>query len=291
MTGDPSGALMTIGSVSRATGIPTNTIRTWERRYGFPEPERTDSGQRVYRPEVVPHLRLVSEALEAGHRPRQVLSMDLTDLQALLGSANVPVISGPEEVPEVWKAAVFRLDGPALDSSLRQECARMGALRFIIERVGPFLSWVGQSWVDGEVEVHQEHFASDHVRAVLDSSWRSLAPVTRPSVVCATLPGEEHDLGVHMAAVAVASGGRRPLVLPGATPVLEIAASVEATGSKLVAISLSSNATSPDFKKNLVALRAALPDRVKIWVGGAGAPHGVEGVEVAGDLSRLARIA
>ena len=37
-----------IGALSRSTGIPINTLRTWERRYGVPAPERTDGGQRVY---------------------------------------------------------------------------------------------------------------------------------------------------------------------------------------------------------------------------------------------------
>jgi len=33
-------ARLTIGALSRATGIPVETLRTWESRYGFPEPER-----------------------------------------------------------------------------------------------------------------------------------------------------------------------------------------------------------------------------------------------------------
>ena len=291
MSAENNGALMTIGSVSRATGIPTNTIRTWERRYGFPEPERTETGQRVYRSDVVQHLRLVAEALESGHRARQVLTMALTDLQALLGAAQVPAESGPAEVPASWQKAVFELDGPALDSSLRQECARLGALRFVIERIAPFLVWVGETWENGELEVHQEHFASDHVRSVLDDSWRSLAPSVRPSVVCATLPGEEHDLGVHMTAVAVASGGRRPLVLPGPTPPVEIASAARATGAKVIAISLSEHADSESMGDLLDELVHALPEGAEVWVGGRGAPMNVPDVIIQTDLAQLARIA
>lgn len=287
---DSPNALMTIGSVSRATGIPTNTIRTWERRYGFPSPERTETGQRVYRTDVVAHLKLVAEALDAGHRPRQVLAMALEDLQALLGAAAAPVEIGPGEVPDLWKRAVHELDGPQLGSSMRQEAARLGALRFTIERVAPFLVWCGEAWASAEIEIHQEHFASDHVRSVLDESWRSIAPVVRPTVVCATLPGEEHDMGVYMAAVAVASGGRRPLVLPGSTPVDQIVSSVESTRARAVAISLSANSDGPEFGEMVRELRDALPEGVVLWCGGQGAPMGIGGVHVGDDLRQLTNL-
>ena len=64
---------MTIGAVSRATGIPVNTLRTWERRYKFPTAERSDGGQRLYSPEVIQHLNLINIALQKGFRPKQVM--------------------------------------------------------------------------------------------------------------------------------------------------------------------------------------------------------------------------
>ena len=288
MSDGSNGALMTIGSVARATGIPANTIRTWERRYGFPRPERTETGQRVYRTDVVRHLQLVSEALEAGHRPRQVLSMALNDLRALLTAAEPSSVVPEGMVPESWKTAVKALSGESLEASMRQDCARMGALRFIDDRVGPFLTWVGDEWHRGRLELHQEHFASDTVRLVLDQTWRSLAPAVPASVVCATLPGELHDLGVHLAAVAVASGGRRPLVLPGETPVADIVAAAAATASVVVAISLSVHAGNRDYLPMLNELRARLPDDTQLWVGGGGAPREVAGAVVSDDLARLA---
>ena len=36
-------AMLSIGAVAKATGIRVETLRTWERRYGFPRPERTGS--------------------------------------------------------------------------------------------------------------------------------------------------------------------------------------------------------------------------------------------------------
>ncbi len=36
-----------IGAVERATGIPANTIRVWERRYGLVNPARDETGTRL----------------------------------------------------------------------------------------------------------------------------------------------------------------------------------------------------------------------------------------------------
>ena len=41
-------ALFAIGTVERDTGIGRDTLRIWERRYGFPTPERNDKGERVF---------------------------------------------------------------------------------------------------------------------------------------------------------------------------------------------------------------------------------------------------
>lgn len=42
-------AVLSIGEISRRTGIPAAGLRNWEQRYGVPRPERSASGQRLYR--------------------------------------------------------------------------------------------------------------------------------------------------------------------------------------------------------------------------------------------------
>ena len=50
--GEPPGddpAVLSIGEVSRRTGIPVPGLRNWEQRYGLPRPERLPNGRRRYR--------------------------------------------------------------------------------------------------------------------------------------------------------------------------------------------------------------------------------------------------
>jgi DICT domain-containing protein len=48
---------LSIKEVAERTGLAAGTIRMWEQRYGFPEPERTDAGYRVYADDDVEALR------------------------------------------------------------------------------------------------------------------------------------------------------------------------------------------------------------------------------------------
>jgi DICT domain-containing protein len=54
--------LLSIGDVVRATGLTEATLRAWERRYDFPQPQREPSGHRRYAAgEVERILRVVAE--------------------------------------------------------------------------------------------------------------------------------------------------------------------------------------------------------------------------------------
>ncbi|HEY6509415.1 MAG TPA: MerR family transcriptional regulator, partial [Vicinamibacterales bacterium] len=75
---------LTIGALSRATRIPVETLRTWERRYLSPTPIRKPSGHRLYPVGAVEHLRRVARLLERGHRPGELLRMSNKELDTLL---------------------------------------------------------------------------------------------------------------------------------------------------------------------------------------------------------------
>ena len=62
----------TIGEVSRLSGLPSNTIRTWERRYAVTRPTRTPGGQRIYALNDVERLRLIALLLDQGASIREL---------------------------------------------------------------------------------------------------------------------------------------------------------------------------------------------------------------------------
>ena len=72
-----------IGMVERDTGIGRDTLRIWERRYGFPEPQRNDKGERIYPEKQVRRLQRIRRLLDQGLRPGKLLALNEQDLDNL----------------------------------------------------------------------------------------------------------------------------------------------------------------------------------------------------------------
>ena len=60
-------ARLTIATVSDLLDIPIPTIRSWERRYGFPTPARTQGKHRRYSVAEADQLRLLRDEIARGH--------------------------------------------------------------------------------------------------------------------------------------------------------------------------------------------------------------------------------
>lgn len=81
--------LLSIGAMSRETGIHVSTIRMWEARYGALEPVRTEGGARRYTTTDLERLRLIKLLIDRGHKPSALATLDLDQLHAeLFGPSN-----------------------------------------------------------------------------------------------------------------------------------------------------------------------------------------------------------
>jgi MerR family transcriptional regulator, light-induced transcriptional regulator len=221
-----AGGKLSIGALSRATGIPVETLRTWEARYGFPVPERKPSGHRVYSLTSVPRLRRIAEALSQGHRAGDVVAATDEAIAALLSataapaSGSRPLAVEPSESRSHILHAVEGFDTDRLTRILLQEWARLGPLDFLTSRLGPLIREVGDAWEAGRLEIRHEHFFSERVGDLLRSLRLPFEErAAGPLVVCSSLPGEQHALGLQMAALVLAVASiSTPAPWPSACP-------------------------------------------------------------------------
>ena len=198
-----SPGLLSIGALSASTGIPADTIRTWERRYGFPAAERRPSGHRVYPVSTVPRLRRMAQALTQGHRPAQVLTASESDLESLLAAglrpaAEMPVASPPERSAEMGTISAAGEQSPLLDATrafnadwlkrrFQQEWVRRGPMAFLQQCAAPYLQAVGTAWAEGSLDIRHEHFGSSLLGDFLRGARAPLEDrATGPLIVLAT---------------------------------------------------------------------------------------------------------
>ena len=72
----------TIATVERETGLSKDSLRVWERRYGFPRPKRDSNGERVYPADQVERLRMISRLIDGGFRPGKIVNAPMSELIA-----------------------------------------------------------------------------------------------------------------------------------------------------------------------------------------------------------------
>ncbi|RAL21003.1 hypothetical protein DL240_15140 [Lujinxingia litoralis] len=282
-------ATLNIGALSTATGVPVETIRTWERRYGFPSSRRNEAGHRIYDLETIEQMRLITAVLAVGYRPSQLQGRTCQELEELLARSapEAPVSEAPaaplgddnEGWLERWLQAVGQLDRERLEGLMRMGWSRLNALDFVEERVGPFLVALGEAWASGRLSVLHEHFASECVRDFLVAAWRPLSDLARGhTVVLATLSGERHCLGLHMAALIAAVANQRVIFLGTDAPAEDIAGAARQAEARGVALSMSQYADPESSRAYLERLRGLVEPTIDIIVGGTGAPDDIRGV-------------
>jgi methanogenic corrinoid protein MtbC1 len=292
------GAMLSIGALSRATAIPATTLRTWERRYGYPAAQRKPSGHRLYPSTTVPRLRLIAAALASGHRAAEVLTATDAALHEMLQSlpeapppgAGAFPIAAPGVDGNDLVDAVRRFDGPLLTRLLSHAWTRLGPLRFCRESIGPLLVEIGARWATGRLDVQHEHFAAERLTDVLRSLRLPYEDrASGPLVVLVTLPGELHGLGLQMAGLLLAIAGYRSTLLGTDVPTDQIAQAARSMHAHAVAVSISEASNPRRTRPRLTTLRAALPRRTTVLAGGSGAPAlpPGSGITVMRDLAEL----
>ena len=274
-------ATLSIGALAQATSVPVNTLRTWERRHGFPRSVRLPSGHRRFYSDQIVLVRWIIRALEAGYRPSALEDLEVEAIRAMVTATKPHQVQrspGEEVCLDRWFEQVSNLDTAGLKASMTQVWSRVGAIAFLSTYVSSFLDQVGQGWADGRFSIAQEHAASAALSDFLAARWRELLEgATGPSVVLGTLPGELHSLGLQQAAVVVAMRGVRVHFVGANTPVEELAGAAKALDAHGVIVSVSVAASPGRTRTLLDELRGLLPDRVELLVGGRGAPDDIDG--------------
>jgi len=193
-----------IAAVERETGFSKDTLRVWERRYGFPQPTRGAHGERAYPLEQVGLLRRIRRLMDGGARPGKIfaLGVETFEAQARIEESGLPQASGPElELLKAHRSADLR-------AVLEQAALRDGLYRFVTETAAPLTQRVGEAWSRGELQVYEEHLFCEQLQAVLRGAIARLAGAgSSPRVLLSTLTGEQHGLGLLMAQAVSALDG------------------------------------------------------------------------------------
>lgn len=259
-----AGGYIRIGELSRRTGVSPELLRAWERRYGLFEPDRSPGRFRLYDDADVNRVaamrREIADGLSTAEAARRVLgtSADTWSAPPDLGAT----IDGPMRD---LRTALEAFDDPSAHAAIDRLVASLSLESFLREVVLPLLHAIGEGWERGEITIAQEHFASNLVRGRLMALGRGWGRGTGRHALLAAPPGEQHDLGLVVLALALRDRGWRVTFLGADTPIATIADTVLRVAPEVVVLAMLKQ---PDVtSRDLLELRS----RGRVVISGSGA--------------------
>jgi DNA-binding transcriptional MerR regulator len=275
----PGEKLYTIGTVSKLTGVGAITLRAWERRYGLIRPVRKESGHRLYTRQHIDQINRITALTQRGMRISQIrpemLESDAADAQ-----------SGPDA--DKWKdylnsmmAAIISYDEERLEE-IYNEALSMYPIGMVTRRLlTPLLVELGLRWEGGEGNIAEEHFFAFYLRNKLGARYHHRGRGNRgPLILVAGLPGEHHEIGLLLFALAAHESGYRVLPLGANMPLRDLSA---VASKKHCAAIVLSGAIEPSKK----TLDHDLPDLVgvseaPVLIGGLSSVYACDAIARAG---------
>lgn len=267
-----------IGVVVRKTGLSDHVIRAWERRYEAVIPTRSDGNQRLYSDEDIARLQLLSKAVEQGARIGLIAKMSRAALKEMLGGRRTTTKVGAGTSGDDYQ---LRIDTALsiIESSLALELQQeLGSwlvqygITPVIESLIPSLMFeIGERWREGRLRIHNEHLATEAVRGFLGKALDGMGtPAGDRVVITATPPGETHDIGALLCALAAAAEGLEVVHLGADVPFPEIIHLSHKISAMVVMISIIFPGKEPRLVDGLRSLREMVPPDTYILIGGRG---------------------
>lgn len=283
----PDQGLVPIRTVSSLTGVNSVTLRAWERRYDLIKPIRTPKGHRLYTMADVELLNRVVALLNNGMaigQARQVLDASKSDPDS------APTAEAERDF-DPWRdyqsrllRATVEFDGDTLND-IYTEVLSLYPVDIATRRlIVPLLRELGERWARGAGSIAEEHFFSMFLRNKLGARFHHLArnPLG-PKLLAACLPGEHHEVGLLLFALAALDRNYRVVLLGPNTPLAELPPVVERAAIQAVVLSGSTEVGPKMVEDDLPRLCRSLA--IPVFVGGQIAGRHADALAGAGAIT------
>ncbi len=143
--------------------------------------------------------------------------------------------------------------------------------------IAPAMVEIGDRWARGEIDVADEHLATDITLRMITLQREAFRVARRRStatVLLAGLAGERHSLGLEMAASALAHGGFDVRMLGADVPGDALAAAVARIRPAVLGLTAATPETAEGARAAVILAREVKPS-LAVVVGGAAGAHAV----------------
>jgi len=273
--------LYPIRTIATLTGVNPITLRAWERRYGLITPTRTESGHRLYSRADIDTIHRVVALLDKGIAIGQV-----RHALAQPGSAATARPSAEQSAPwDDYRArlitAISQFDEERLETIYNEVHSIYPADLVTRKVLLPLLEELGTRWESTEGSVAEEHFFGVYLRNKLGARFHHRhRHSTGPRLLAACLPGEQHEVGLLLFALAANDAGFRLVLLGADMPLAELPHAARRAQCDAIVLS-GSVEPSPQLLTQALPVLAGQVD-IPVFVGGLTSVRHRDAIEAAG---------
>ncbi len=226
-------------AVSQMTGIRSELLRMWERRYGLFKPQRAGNRYREFDDEDVRLLIYLRDQIAAGRTIGELASEGREALlRRMVTTAEPDAQSVPDVVDDLLQAAC-QLDKRQLDVRLSELIACMPFLSLITTVLTPLMHRLGEAWTREEVSIASVQLVTELIRARLLAMLQATTPPHSAPVLMGACPaGEFHELGLLTFAYTMQQEGWHAYYLGANLPLAALREACERVQPALVALSM-----------------------------------------------------
>lgn len=235
-------------AVLKETGLPADTLRAWERRYGLPVPNRTAGGHRLYSQRDIETIKWLMKRQSEGLSISRAVDLwneqtasgaDPLSQSAQLAPATLIQYHPPQTTIDSlraqWIQACLEFSESAAEETLNQAFSMFPAELVCRDVLQQGLSEIGERWYQNSASAQQEHFASGLAMRRLDALLSATPSPTRRQTVLVGCPPEEwHTFTPLLLALLLRRRGLNVVYLGANVPADQFASSVRDMNAELV---------------------------------------------------------
>lgn len=230
-------------AVAQETGVPADTFRAWERRYGVPRPHRTEGGHRLYSERDIAVIRWLRDRTAEGMTISQAVALMISGSDSNLAWLDTAVDTEPhswERLNGQFVAALIDYDERRAERIMGEAFALYPLDDVFSKLIQPTMIEIGEQWHQGKITVTVEHFATQFVRRKLSSILNTYSITEgRGLLVVGCAPSEQHDLGALLLAVSLVRHGWQVIYLGPQVPLKDLLDTIQRIQPDMVCLSAS----------------------------------------------------
>lgn len=268
----------TIKVISERTGVRPVTLRAWERRYQFLDPDRLNNNYRLYSERDIQIIRWITHRLDSGLS----ISTAVREYKNLRSEGiwpeALPTVIAPEPSkqpalpPKEYAKQLFKALTSHNETDAKKVLDAVQSMfdlnTIFFDIFTPCLYEIGEAWYRGEIRIATEHFASAFIRGILMQLLQAFPIYNQaPRLIIGCAPEEFHEIASLMLSVLLRREGYQVEYLGSDLPIEDLVSYAEDTAPDMIILSAGFEHSARPLTK-MQTLLDKLPSQPKFGYGG-----------------------